>query len=453
MAGPAPRSGAQTNPTILPRQPQPYQPQSPGTVAPARPRPFRPAAGTTPNPAPGRSEIVPGSARSRVQQVDASNLPQPASHEQEQGNPRSAPGRTEPLRPRETLQDPPAGAAGAADLRSPSRPGTPGFDSPPRSRATFRGPQAEKRVTTLPKQQQQAVSDRLREQVRTWNQSAPQNGHLIRDVVGNQIPSGRSLYPARNDPHINAAFTRLERRLGGPTNYFSFLPRGPHDYWKGYWDGYQNDGWNGRGHCPHPAVVLNFYYGYYWSDPTWFGFSYPGYYSAVYQYYGYCPSWIYPTRVYVNPTEYVYQPPDIYRYYNGTRVDTAGAAQAIQDVTQAWQNNDVDLLSRHLTDQLDIQVSFDGKYEYTTSTQDYYGMTADAFSTTQTESLDFDDPIFITSREVFYTGRHQFVDPDGNHQVVYVSYRLRKLGADWYIVAVGTSLDPIQCPYQDFRAH
>jgi hypothetical protein len=34
---------------------------------------------------------------------------------------------------------------------------------------------------------------------------------------------------------------------------------------------------------------------------------------------------------------------------------------------------------------------------------------------------------------------------------VYVSYRLRRLGGEWYIVAVGSSLEPIRHHYSDFR--
>ncbi len=141
----------------------------------------------------------------------------------------------------------------------------------------------------------------------------------------------------------------------------------------------------------------------------------------------------------------------IHRYYGATYVDVQGADRALNDLRQAWFTNDVDLLSRHLSDQVDIQILFDGQYNYTTSTEDFFGMTADALTTTQTTALDFDQPIFLSAGEVIYNGCHQFYDPDGQPQTVYLSYRLRKLGADWYLVAFDTSLSPIPNQYQDFR--
>jgi hypothetical protein len=66
-------------------------------------------------------------------------------------------------------------------------------------------------------------------------------------------------------------------------------------------------------------------------------------------------------------------------------------------------------------------------------------------------ALTFNDPIWLSNHEFFVTGRHQFYDPDGDRQTVYVSYRLRKLGGDWYIVSVGSSLEPIRHHYNDFR--
>ena len=58
-------------------------------------------------------------------------------------------------------------------------------------------------------------------------------------------------------------------------------------------------------------------------------------------------------------------------------------------------------------------------------------------STTRTLAMDFGSPIWISSQEVFYTGRQVFDDPDGERHTVYVSFRFRKLGADWYLVGLG----------------
>jgi hypothetical protein len=44
-----------------------------------------------------------------------------------------------------------------------------------------------------------------------------------------------------------------------------------------------------------------------------------------------------------------------------------------------------------------------------------------------------------------------FYDPNDVRQTVYVSYRFRNLGGEWFLVAVGSSLEPIQHQYRDFR--
>jgi len=327
--------------------------------------------------------------------------------------------------------------------------------------ARFRGADADRQGRAITPQQQQRTRNSFGAQVREWNRNKPvlQQGRLVRDVVGNPVPRDARVIHRTTNARISVNFRRVSALCGTPNNYYTFMPRHHDDYWDGYWDGY-HDGrwdsrWNGRGHVPHrPPVVINFFYGYYWSDPGWFGFYYPGYYPAVYHYWGWTPGWVYPTRVYVSPVEYVYSPPVTpYRYYTpGSYMDERGASRAINEVRDSWLNGDMSLLSRHLTDQLDIQVYFDGEYSYTTSTDDYYAMTADAAATTQTVAMDFDDPIWISTAEVFYTGRHVFYDPDGNQQTVYISYRLRHLGTEWYIVAIGSSLNPIEHHYHDFRS-
>jgi hypothetical protein len=306
----------------------------------------------------------------------------------------------------------------------------------------------------VPAEGRARVQSALTERVRHWNAVQPifRNGRLERDVVGNVVPSDARMLERSRLQRVGVSYTRVQAQIGRPANYFVLMPRYPSDYWDGYWDGYRDGRWDGRRHVPHrPAVVVSFYYAYYYSDPFWFGFYYPGYYPSVYHYWGYCPGWVYPNRVYVYPTEYVYVPATPYRYYGSYSVDYRGADRAINDIRGAWLDSDVRLIAGHLTDELDIQVYFDGEYEYTTSTDDYYAMTADAMATTSTIAMDFDDPIFISSAEAFYTGRHVFYDPDGHRQTVYVSYRLRRLGRDWYIIAVGSSLNPIRHQYHDFR--
>jgi hypothetical protein len=318
----------------------------------------------------------------------------------------------------------------------------------------FRGPDAERQLRTLPRDAGQIAARTQRDWLRGFNR--PQAGgdqtRLVRDVIGNPITPQMPVVHRDTISRISVTYNRIRADFGAPQNRYVVLPRVPGSYWDGYWDGYGDGYLAARHRHHHGLVVIAFYYPFYFSDPYWFGFYYSGYYPSVYTYWGWCPPWIYPNRVYYAPMDYVYWPTTPYRYYPSSyRLDYAGAANAIEDIRQAWFQGKIDSLAYHLTDQLDIQVYLDGEYQYSTSTSDYYSQTVDAMATTDTVSLDFDNPIWISSAEVFYTGRHVFYDPDGNQQTVYVSYRLRNLGGQWYLVSIGSSLNPIQHQYHDFR--
>ena len=319
--------------------------------------------------------------------------------------------------------------------------------------ASFRGPGSEERVKVVPAQERDRVRTQLQERVREHNrqQARPDRSVPRADVVGNVVPDGATVLVRDRISRISFSYDRVRAAHGAPGHAYLVAPRHRDDYWEGYWDGYR-DGYREGRHRRGPLVVIHFYYPFYFSDPWWVGFYYPGYYPAIYHYWGWCPAWVHPARVYYYPVEYVYVPVTPYRYYySGYGLDYGGAQRAVNDIRRAWLDSDIGPLAAHLTDRLDVRVYFDGEYAYTTSTEDYYAMTLDTLATTQTVAMDFDEPIWISSREVFYTGRHVFYDPEGERQVVYVSYRLRELGGEWYIVAVGSSLQPIQHQYRDFR--
>ena len=244
---------------------------------------------------------------------------------------------------------------------------------------------------------------------------------------------------------ININYTKIVNVFGEPRHDYVVLPRTT--FYAGYFG--QDDGFFGFQHYGHHSFVsISLFYPFYFSQPSWYAFNYPGFYPSVYSMYGWSPGWVYPDRVYYQPDDYVYAP---VRYQPSIRLDVAGQERAIDDIRQAWIDDDVTLFSAHLTDQIDTRVYFNGEYSYTSSTDDYYAMTADAMSTTQSASVDFGDPVWISSHEVFYTGHQVFNDPDGTQRDLYISYRLRKLGPEWYIVAFGSSPDPIQSHYTDFR--
>ncbi len=318
----------------------------------------------------------------------------------------------------------------------------------------FRGPEADRSVRIVRPEQRQQTQQRLRERVRTWNQERPRltQGRPKVDAIGNPVAKDTTLIVRDKIGRIGSSYHRVREQCGDPGFYYVFAPRSRADYWQGYWDGRADGRELARRHHHNRHVVINFYYAYYWSDPAWFAFYYPGYYPSIYTYWGWSPGWVYPDRCYYSPGEYVYAPDTAYRYYGGGYyIDQRGADRSLNDIRRAWFDGDISTFAYHLTDDVDIRVYFDGEYEYSTTTEDYYAMTADAMSTTQTVSLDFDDPIWLSTNEFFVTGRHMFYDPNDERQTVYVSYRLRKLGGEWYIVSVGSSLDPIEHQYEDFR--
>jgi len=314
--------------------------------------------------------------------------------------------------------------------------------------AKFRGPNNDQQVRVVPKDSPARLQTRMRDSIRRENrQLGNWNPKAIptRDVVGNWIPKDTVVFNRTNvvNNNITINYTNIVNNFGTPGFGFLVAPR--------FFDAGGGVVFGGR-HHHNTLVFVNFFYPYYYSDPFFTGFWYDGYYPSVYTYFGWCPGWVYPTRVYYVPTEYYYYPPATpYRYYSGYSLDTGGADRAISDIRRSWLEGDIGSVSGHLTDQLDIRVYFDGEYSYTTTTDDFYQMTLDTLTTTQTTEMDFDEPIWISSHEVFVTGRQVFYDPDGDRHLLYVSFRLRHLGSGWYLVAIGTSKDPIQHEYSDFR--
>jgi len=274
----------------------------------------------------------------------------------------------------------------------------------------------------------------------------------VKDAVGNPVPKGAQLVRMDRVPHLRPGFLSLQRRLGDPGFTYVMTPRGPADYWEGYWDGLRDGYLAAAEYHRHRAVVVHLFYGYYFSDPSWAGFYHPGYYPSIYHYLGWCPGWIDPSRVYYAEVMAAAMRATPYqRHYASRQVDEEGARQAIADIRQAWLDRDVDLLDRHLGEAQDIEVYFDMEYAYSTHAQDYYGMTADAMATAQTTTMDLRDPVWLSPQEVIWTGSHVLSDPESQAQSVYVSYRLRKSEGRWCIAAVGSSLEPIEHGYTDFR--
>lgn len=314
---------------------------------------------------------------------------------------------------------------------TPAAPGTIRTRVP---RGDFRGPAGNRTIGPIDPALQQQTERNLSGWVRGQNSLSGQRNFTRpeRDTVGNLLPAGTRFFRRDDNRFVSRRFGRMESRLGDPSHSFFFRRHGDFD----------RDDRHFRHHDDDDFVAF-FFYPFYFANP--FGFYNPGFYPSVYSSWGWGPSYIYPDRVYNAPLDYGYGGYGAY----GSNYDMAGVRSTLNDLRQAWLEGDIDRLARHLTDRVDIGIYFGNDYSYTTSTDDFYAMTADTLATFQVVTMDFARPVRTSPREVFVSARQVYYDPDGVKGTMYLSYRLRQIGADWYVVAAGSSQDPIASPLGD----
>jgi hypothetical protein len=287
----------------------------------------------------------------------------------------------------------------------------------------------------------------------TWNPPGP--AVIVK-------PGGEKLTPVEvyrdKNPVTSSRFASVRNHFGNPYFGYTFFPRPVSAFSMGYRHGF-GDGrsvglhygvgsrWHGR------PVFLRFYFGYYFDDPFFAGFWYPGYYPSIYYYFGWVPRWCLPPSIVLYQADPypIYVGPPVYYYMASLPLDEQGVSRAMADIRRAWLDSDIDRLAYYLRDDGKISVYFDGSYSYSVSRDDYYTMTLDAMSTVKTVEMDFDDPIWLGRNEVFFTGRQILYNPDNEREIAYVSYRLHSYGGHWSIIAVGSSPNPITHKYHDFR--
>jgi hypothetical protein len=282
-------------------------------------------------------------------------------------------------------------------------------------------------------------------QSRTFTPAPPLAGRLSPNVAGRL---GAITVDRLHSRFVGDPFRNIVGTFGQPQHRFSFVPRDQRffrdfDFDDPAFFGDRDDFFFHH----HRAVFCDFFFPFFIDDPFLFGVNDVDFFPSPFFFFGWTPGWIDGSQGYYNPAAYA--PSD--RYGRDYALDYRGATAAITDLRHSWLDNDVDRLAAHLSDQYDVQVYLNGKYRYTTNDKDFYEMTLDTLSTTRTASLDFDDPIWIARDQVFYTGTQVFTDPDGATRTVYVSYRLQQVGYDWYVIGYGSSLDPIQSQYRDYR--
>lgn len=384
------------------------------------------------------------------QPADSSASPALAAQPTPTGRPNYYTGKPKPEKSDRRVTAPTTGARPARPTRS-----TPVVGSPT--------PRTEVETAVRP------WAGRMQQQIRSRNLSARTDKPTKQVKREFRRPDGTVVTPEvvqrGTNPIIKSNFTVISTHHGRPGFDFVFLPRPVSSFDLGYQLGFRDGFFSGvhfgsSFHHRRP-VTLFFYYPFYFDDPFYNDFWYDGYYPSIYHYYGWVPRWCYPPSLaYYSVDPY----PFSYGYFSGPRyyyqnddyarrpsLDERGVDRTLQDLRRAWLENDIDRLAYHIRQNEKISIYFDNDYSYSLSADDYYSMTLDAMSTLKTSAMDFNDPTWINPREVFFTGRHVFVNPDNERQTVYISYRLHKYDDRWYIIGVGSSPNSIENSYRDFR--
>lgn len=231
--------------------------------------------------------------------------------------------------------------------------------------------------------------------------------------------------------------------------------------------------------CPrdqyrHTFIYLGWGGSFFPGDWAYYPLYYPAFESGITvsslysNYAGNTPQWISVNGIYFMPPPIVYLPQPIYAqsgeysgwttddadsYYlnqnrdeNGKKIETGATIDralenAMGDIKQAWENRNIALLSKHVKSADKIAVHLRGKYQYSLDSGDYIDMTKDAFRTTKTVSFDLGNPTRKEKGIALATGRHIYIDKNGNQRTVFLSYLFEKTENIYYITQVGTAPD------------
>jgi hypothetical protein len=166
---------------------------------------------------------------------------------------------------------------------------------------------------------------------------------------------------------------------------------------------------------------------------------------SVYFYYGYFP-YIQVTRVYVLPyvvVSYVSTPVKICDEYYLARREDALLRNALADIRDAWLYGKSYLIATHVRAGSRIAVFLDNHYEYSIDADDYADMTADAISEITTFGFTWQTLKKRVDGSYTAFARHVYRDKNGETKTIYVSYTLRLIDDDFYIIEVGASKAPL----------
>jgi hypothetical protein len=172
---------------------------------------------------------------------------------------------------------------------------------------------------------------------------------------------------------------------------------------------------------------------------------YPGYsWRSAFFYFDVYP-YVEVTNIYEcdeEPIEFIYEPIYVTGAYYVDNPRWEGVDEALADIRSSWLSGRFDLLGRHVEPESRIAVLIDGEYDYAVDSVDYLAMTEDAIVDLETISFIWNKVRERKDGTIMAFADHSYWSGD-RARTVYVSYTLKRIGLDYYITEVGSSLNPL----------
>ena len=121
-----------------------------------------------------------------------------------------------------------------------------------------------------------------------------------------------------------------------------------------------------------------------------------------------------------------------------------GLVSAIDELSETFQNGDIDALAALISPNVSVAVYERGKYRYSMDSADFVDLTRDAIQNNQVKSFNLE---ILHQRQpgVFSVSGHEtYTDSSGTTRTVWVSYVLQDYSGQWTLTQVGTSPDHTQ---------
>jgi hypothetical protein len=143
-------------------------------------------------------------------------------------------------------------------------------------------------------------------------------------------------------------------------------------------------------------------------------------------------------------TGYAYDQQDNWFDHSDLNDSQPGLVNAVDELSETFQNGNIDALATLISPNVSISVYLRGKYKYSLASSDFVDLTRDAIMNTHTVSFNL-TTLFQRESGVFCaSGTQVYTDRNGANRTVYVSYVLQDFSGQWTLTQVGTAPDHVQ---------